>query len=1284
MTNTEKTERLSWLDQRLQTALFVPMEVNALRLFDDSFQSNQEIVAAGSMVDFSKLPQSSIEPQISKGMVTPPFDKSSILGSGTHLHWTLPEAFTRGKEVNGKMVFPIVPNRWLIRKYNVGLGTYASQVLVESDYIHYDPQNLNLDHNEQGSMYPINWEITNAAVENKQYCRIGRKILLREFQGDGGERPEAYNLIDQGEYLMDKPGHELTGIGYGNHYFNAFYPNCRNVFGVNEVTPRTNDDEYHIMGWYSDPQKDILRQAILSTLWEDADQDRNLTSILLQSLWSGSGWGRYDDREIISNAHRQKVYERIQQLFDWNIQDPGDISFHGGPNFSDPRPAMMPTITVCYGTVRIQGNVRLDTALSALKVSLGRSTQEAMAVNKSANEEELTNNLKEAFADQVEGGELDKYYKMEEASHQATFKAIDNGYLWRVVDKKQEGAKALTSFDALDNKRLEEDLRQLNEYQQTYNDIAQKLEMLKDQLFKDWYRYNLLKDPENGLSAEETQQQLERYQELIRWEGVLALDEKQQELQQVTSQIAPLKNSIEELIVAVNQASAGKEEWILETVAAPRYYAPTDPSMVIKEPAERTRQNLEKELFDKAKENVEGDNQVFDADLYQGLICYSEHFHKFVKDDSKITVADLANFFPPEANPANIERQMPDGENYHHHIIDGTKIPHYTMTNAHWNPVMVNWEVAYQGEGHISPPANDLYDPDFLATHYTFQDVGVDFARKNNTSDKIAMTFKGRSILAPYQTESDVLIFNVENFQKILLTQQLDAQLNIQAAEDDPVATLLAPYLNTQEAIFSSPIVDPERPLSTFLPISSGTMEVRNLTLVDSFGYITELTNQIAIAPLSQEAGQPQQLFLPPRITQPARVNFRWLSAHAVTNTSANELTVSPTDSPICGWLVPSFTENTLTVFDEQGKTLGIIQADGRWQHAPGESSPVGTEEILNPYLRKVVSYILSKDIHFRNDFMAVAQKSLENIEPEDFSGQGDLAYMTGTPLAVIRAYVDLELQSVPEYFQGTQTFEGGTRRKLTRDFTKVNFPIRVGEYEQANDGLVGYWVEESEGGNFEDKFYAPQSGSGVANDLIVTDDSTENDCYVPQSLESPKSFITMLVDVRGSVHATTGILPTKSITIPPEQYQLALQNLSVTFPARPIITPLDKVTLDVAQETGYRWEWLQKHGNTWQEIAVGQQIRQDRFTRKFGESLGAELWQELQDKGWIELQGEALDQAFVIPPSQRREEALDVAYFHLLNEVEDLLAYVYAMQTGATFDSENVIREGWLRLSKL
>jgi ribosomal protein S8 len=55
-----------------------------------------------------------------------------------------------------------------------------------------------------------------------------------------------------------------------------------------------------------------------------------------------------------------------------------------------------------------------------------------------------------------------------------------------------------------------------------------------------------------------------------------------------------------------------------------------------------------------------------------------------------------------------------------------------------------------------------------------------------------------------------------------------------------------------------------------------------------------------------------------------------------------------------------------------------------------------------------------------------------------------------------------------------------------------------------------------------------------------------------------------------------------------------------------------------LTKEPGYIWSWLEKNDNIWTEIFNNKIIRKEVFLSSF-EKQGAEIWQILIDRGWIE-----------------------------------------------------------------
>jgi hypothetical protein len=530
---------------------------------------------------------------------------------------------------------------------------------------------------------------------------------------------------------------------------------------------------------------------------------------------------------------------------------------------------------------------------------------------------------------------------------------------------------------------------------------------------------------------------------------------------------------------------------------------------------------------------------------------------------------------------------------------------------------------------------------------------------------------------------SDSVSQSLSGFNEALLMHRQTPQLDVgdPLGFDDYLPFADAVRDAVRDSIYSAP-----EPLNDFNPIRSGAMKILRLRLVDTFGQVKDLdvTNLLTSEPLGDDGDAPL-VNLPPRLVQPARVNFRWLSAEADTQ----EMNDHPATTPICGWVLANNLDNSLMIYDSRGKALGsLVKKDSAvWVPAPGGRGAADVDEISNPHLQKMVAAVRRWGADFLDDFITAIDSAVENIEPENFAQHQDLALLMGRPLALVRASVNLELKGLPVVHQGWNEFRQDMRREARDDngFSRVRFPIRVGDYRQFNDGTVGYWRESGEG--YEDEvFYAPQSDEDVKfKGAHLKTHKTDPEAMVFfQSVQSAPQILSLLLDPRGVVHAITGILPAKAISIPPDQYAAALQAIEITFLSTPVLTDAGKIHLPLPAEAGYQWSWLQQDARgAWSEVSSRGLVRRESFAA-FGGGADA-VWNELLAERWIELiDPKDSTRAGVTAKDQRKSPTLSEGLRDRTAEIEDILdrAHIGPVNPAAKFSGPQEIREGWLKLS--
>lgn len=401
--------------------------------------------------------------------------------------------------------------------------------------------------------------------------------------------------------------------------------------------------------------------------------------------------------------------------------------------------------------------------------------------------------------------------------------------------------------------------------------------------------------------------------------------------------------------------------------------------------------------------------------------------------------------------------------------------------------------------------------------------------------------------------------------------------------------------------------------------------------------------------------------------------------------------------------------------FDAAGKALGYFKA-GQWREAIDSDKAKQIAAIENPHLKRVAQYIeqsieKEKERDFIDDFIGTIDDALANIHPEKTTECRGAALLIGRPVAVVRASLNLELCGSPAVNQDWNVFrrDMAKTRRTTDDFTKVKFPVRLGEYGQLNDGLVGYWLErKNTAGQIEfeqDRFYSPQSdyidSVGIESRFHLEHQS-DDPINFHQSIDDPPQGVTMLMDVQGTVHATVGILPNKEISIPVEQYKQALQNIEVSFLYAPLVTQAGKINLPLRGGSDYAWSWVERKSadsKEWIELFPENRIEKQAFVEQWnkasGEYSGNALWSYLlgEDVKWLAAvddneDGQAdVGRAKVVNKEDRASATLGGSYKKQDSLVASILETysvgIAPVNTAGIFTGQQEIKEGWLKLRR-
>ena len=206
------------------------------------------------------------------GMATEPepFGRNRTLARGVHLHWLLPEPLTRGRAAD-TLEFPVVPDRWRVRRWIVGRP--AQSWVVEGDRLWDRPEpgdRCGVQNELSPSVPALPADLTALAPGTRLFRRLGKVFPADGWQED----PHAPRH------------HPHTALGWGHPAFCAALPHCYNVFGLLDPLSGVpaGPVSYTVVGWWSDPRtvprlaaelaphgditRTMLRGEVLDVAWD--------------------------------------------------------------------------------------------------------------------------------------------------------------------------------------------------------------------------------------------------------------------------------------------------------------------------------------------------------------------------------------------------------------------------------------------------------------------------------------------------------------------------------------------------------------------------------------------------------------------------------------------------------------------------------------------------------------------------------------------------------------------------------------------------------------------------------------------------------------------------------------------------------------------------------------------------------------------------------------------------------------------------------------------------------
>lgn len=1064
--------------------------------------------------------------------------------------------------------FPTLPNRWVVVRMPKNGGAPKAW-LIESDYL--SARNLYADSPEFMRSAEILSPFPPPEDQSKEkpfYRLMGRVKTL------GQEWPEDNNP----EYHP-----QLTVLGYGNPAFAGYLMNSMHVFGFYDAALNvpTGEYDYLVAGWYSD-------QSL------DKDPFYNKTAEQAQQLLKTNNW-TLPDGTGATGISRSYYSGGLQGVL-W-----------------DPDRAYFKSPKVAGDSIKI---VLANTTAEALStyVAAGKSFQQADPDGRKAGllpEEALTALQMGLLPTLSQAAEKEAVFQ--ETAHSAAFAREQKGYYWQISPLQPDaGNSPPFAQQASDNKinrpplpePVAQALNELNILQAQYDRQLGELESRRQTLFAGWFwysRWNLSNEEDIQGRANDLDQNINSPVYMhFDWNTDFSKDSTMSQIlphsinlsyneAQLWGIFQKIESSLQQLQQQLQQNDLAAH-YQISLLPAARFYHPNDPVLLIADEKGQISPRV---------------NKPEDAgSLGCGLLDDTPATPSIFQDGKSLDeVLDNIHRMQSKVDMAITDWGT---ENAWHPILLQYEVEYYSLSPQADYPADFITASQDLDPNHIDlkfKPASTAITP---PPPLTFSGTVVLSHQATSTMTQQLAALQAfpnsdnpwKSDLEAWETPSgvsDIPVMSqaINGFHDHLLARLRTLKLPVydpyeenwkdpEASTWGQVARGLGRYQPPIPAELDEAVKDGK---SFFNPIRNGFVAIKQIRLIDAFGQYRDIDMGTAgilrpldlqpenrtldgkFPPVNISGVEQNQLFcLPPRIVQACRLNFDWLSA----SNDAIELNAHPASSPVCGWVLPNHLDDSLLIYDQSGLHLGALQsyADNTEKVDWIPARAAESERIGNPHLKAFVAGFLNDTSVNFNAFRSAIDRVLLTIEPADYRQHNARAVLFGRPLALVQASLELELKGLPAqdwselaFTNQLNQFEDGKDMPELPDqaFPKVQFPVRLGDLSELNDGLVGYFP-------YDGQNYTINGSAFQAEDQV--------DSLLLSPAGGPVRLL-MLIDPRAEVHATTGVLPVASIEIPPDQYKDAMENLEFSFLVNPVLSPQDQLRLPLPAETTGQWIFL-------------------------------------------------------------------------------------------------------------
>ena len=1005
-------------------------------------------------------------PTLGKQISPQPLTTSTDLPQGIHLHFVLPSALKHGvkKAENATIEYPPVPDKFIITRMYV--KEKDGKKIIVNDCNIVDSSFYSMENKGCGVTIPF------LKDDTKPYRYLGR-------QYSGFESKPELNPDDKEGYLD-----EHYAIGPGDPLFNAYYPNCRGVFGYYDDLANVPDDAaltYSVIGYYSKADKDPFSKV---------DSKKSMKQIL-------SDFKLSTENDSVCNSCLL-----FGEVCDINLSD-------NDPWFTD----------------------------KIVNMGIGRTTTEALsAIIKGKYAKEQDNDLERklttilyGMADEVT--QIDGNHKIDDSIHSYGFTSNTPFEIYHeVIFPKdvefEDPADVLSKFD------------KLNKEQINLGYLRRELEYKKNILYNLWEKYV-------NTSKEDAKKKL---QSLITITIDRINSIRTDKFKTIESNIEnKLKPDLEEaLSKRKKKKSNDSEEIKIDESSAKPFYVPKDPAVMLFGDAVNTsfasleEEGLEEDntlycltsplscnVFEDIKALISRTDAAHfkSSDINDGYVDFlimTVILDKIniipkiginnIKTDgepSENMLKVMVNNDPKKEHTLFMEWQTNFYNDYDNCNYDNINESHSTFLHGHTD---------YTYSGEKRDDSTTCFGISVLTPHGVYN---LEEKLKKYGMDKIAEEIKGLPALSQ----------NLGGFTINLSSLSYVFQLPMNFKDD--VTKSVRETLEAKNEYYAEE--DSERLAiegTSIIPLREGFLNFENFSITTSFGNQTKPIDESAkyqmeryfsenLYPIINDKANNVYCFLPLALTTPARLSSYFISA-------ANENIKScslPGSSPIIAIIMPDMLNRNLNIYDSNGMLIGILkrvfrnidkQCNGS-KTAVGRFMRICSEEDYDSCDNRIQKFI--KTLTGNNSYLSeVMNCKLSNTIP-----MNENDFIFGRILVLAEMNIELE------YYGGTQVAININSDKILDDkgLSEKEFSVMIGDIERVTDGVIcGFYGDNDD---FENGFAA--FGYEAQNNKHLNATHPKICGSTPDNKVAPKK-ITLLLDPMQKVTLSTGILPVEQIQI--------------------------------------------------------------------------------------------------------------------------------------------------------